>query len=60
MSKVNKDDQVKMNQHLSMIHILLGNLDAWLFGTNQGVDLTHLVTHRANCRRTESNDQGSA
>ncbi len=35
-------DQSKADQHLPMIHIVFGNLDAWLLGTHHGVDPTHL------------------
>lgn len=35
-------DQSKADQHLPMIHIVFGNLDAWLLGTHHGVGPTHL------------------
>ena len=35
-------DQVKTDQHLPMIHIVFGNLDAWLLGTHHGVSPVHL------------------
>ncbi|ORU94616.1 MAG: hypothetical protein A6F70_09425 [Cycloclasticus sp. symbiont of Bathymodiolus heckerae] len=35
-------DQAKTDQHLPMIHIVFGNLDAWLLGTNHGVSSKHL------------------
>ena len=35
-------DQVKTDQHLPMIHIVFGNLDAWLLGTHHGVSSAHL------------------
>ena len=37
-----RGDQVKTNQHLPMIHIVFGNLDAWLLGTHHGVSPVHL------------------
>jgi len=37
-----RGDQVKTNQHLPMIHIVFGNLDAWLLGTHHGVSSVHL------------------
>ncbi len=35
-------DQAKTYQHLPMIHIVFGNLDAWLLGTHHGVSSKHL------------------
>ena len=35
-------DQAKTDQHLLMIHIVFGNLDAWLLGTHHGVSPAHL------------------
>ena len=35
-------DHVKTDQHLPMIHIVFGNLDAWLLGTHHGVSSKHL------------------
>jgi len=35
-------DQAKTDQHLPMIHIVFGNLDAWLLGTHHGVSSKHL------------------
>jgi len=35
-------DQVKTDQHLPMIHIVFGNLDAWLLGTHHGVSAAHM------------------
>ena len=35
-------DHVKIDQHLPMIHIVFGNLDAWLLGTHHGVSPKHL------------------
>lgn len=32
----------KTDQHLPMIHIVFGNLDAWLLGTHHGVSPKHL------------------
>lgn len=37
-----KGDHAKADQHLSMIHIVFGNLDAWLLGTHHGVSPKHL------------------
>ncbi len=37
-----RGDQAKADQHLPMIHIVFGNLDAWLLGTHHGVSSTHL------------------
>jgi hypothetical protein len=37
-----RGDRVKTDQHLPMIHIVFGNLDAWLMGTHHGVSPTHL------------------
>ena len=36
------DANVKLDQHLPMIHIVFGNLDAWLLGTHHGVSPKHL------------------
>ena len=35
-------DHTKTDQHLPMIHIVFGNLDAWLLGTHHGVSPKHL------------------
>ena len=35
-------DPSKADQHLPMIHIVFGNLDAWLLGTHHGVSPKHL------------------
>ncbi len=35
-------DNSKTDQHLPMIHIVFGNLDAWLLGTHHGVSPKHL------------------
>lgn len=37
-----RGDQAKNDQHLPMIHIVFGNLDAWLLGTHHGVSAAHL------------------
>lgn len=37
-----RGDHVKTGQHLPMIHIVFGNLDAWLLGTHHGVSPKHL------------------
>lgn len=37
-----RGDQAKADQQLPMIHIVFGNLDAWLLGTHHGVSSTHL------------------
>jgi transposase-like protein len=37
-----KGDHAKTDQHLPMIHIVFGNLDAWLLGTHHGVSPKHL------------------
>ena len=37
-----RGDQAKTDKHLPMIHIVFGNLDAWLLGTHHGVSSTHL------------------
>ncbi len=37
-----RGDQAKTDQHLPMIHIVFGNLDAWLLGTHHGVSSAHL------------------
>ena len=38
-------DHVKIDQHLPMIHIVFGNLDAWLLGTHHGVSPKHLQAY---------------
>lgn len=38
-------DQAKTDQHLPMIHIVFGNLDAWLQGTHHGVSPKHLQAY---------------
>ncbi len=35
-------DHAKTDQHLPMVHIVFGNLDAWLLGTHHGVSPKHL------------------
>jgi len=40
-----RGDQAKTDQHLPMIHIVFGNLDAWLLGTHHGVSPTHLQVY---------------
>ncbi len=35
-------DHTKTEQHLPMIHIVFGNLHAWLLGTHHGVSPKHL------------------
>lgn len=35
-------DHIKADEHLPMIHIVFGNLDAWLLGTHHGVSPKHL------------------
>ena len=40
-----RGDQAKTDQHLPMIHIVFGNLDAWLLGTHHGVSPTHLQSY---------------
>ena len=40
-----RGDQTKTEQHLPMIHIVFGNLDAWLLGTHHGVSSTHLQSY---------------
>ncbi len=35
-------DHTKTDQHLPMIHVVFGNLDAWLLGTHHGVSPKHL------------------
>jgi transposase-like protein len=35
-------DHSRTDQHLPMIHIVFGNLDAWLLGTHHGVSPKHL------------------
>ena len=37
-----RGDKAKTDQHLPMIHIVFGNLDAWLLGTHHGVSPAHL------------------
>jgi transposase-like protein len=37
-----RGDQAKTDQHLPMIHIVFGNLDAWFLGTHHGVSPKHL------------------
>lgn len=37
-----RGDQAKTDQHLPMIHMAFGNLDAWLLGTHHGVLPQHL------------------
>jgi len=37
-----RGDHAKTDQHLPMIHIVFGNLDAWLLGTHHGVSPKHL------------------
>ena len=37
-----RGDQAKTDKHLPMIHIVFGNLDAWLLGTHHGVSSAHL------------------
>jgi len=37
-----RGDHAKTDQHLPMIHIVFGNLDAWLLGTHHGVSSKHL------------------
>ena len=37
-----RGDHAKTGQHLPMIHIVFGNLDAWLLGTHHGVSSKHL------------------
>lgn len=38
-------DQSKTEAHLPMIHIVFGNLDAWLLGTHHGVSQKHLQAY---------------
>ena len=38
-------DHSKTDQHLPMIHIVFGNLDAWLLGTHHGVSAKHLQAY---------------
>ena len=40
-----RGDQTKTDQHLPMIHIVFGNLDAWLLGTHHGVSPVHLQSY---------------
>ena len=40
-----KGDHAKTDQHLPMIHIVFGNLDAWLLGTHHGVSPKHLQAY---------------
>ncbi len=37
-----RGDQAKTDKHLPMIHIVFGNLDAWLLGIHHGVSSAHL------------------
>ncbi|MCK5806553.1 MAG: IS1595 family transposase [Lentisphaeria bacterium] len=37
-----RGDHAMTDQHLPMIHIVFGNLDAWLLGTHHGVSPKHL------------------
>jgi transposase-like protein len=37
-----RGDHAKTDRHLPMIHIVFGNLDAWLLGTHHGVSPKHL------------------
>ena len=37
-----RGDQAKTDQHLPVVHIVFGNLDAWLLGTHHGVSSVHL------------------
>ncbi len=37
-----RGDHIKTDQHLPMINIVFGNLDAWLLGTHHGVSPKHL------------------
>ena len=38
-------DQTKSEAHMAMIHIVFGNLDAWLLGTHHGVSPQHLQAY---------------
>jgi transposase-like protein len=38
-------DHSKTDKHLPMIHIVFGNLDAWLLGTHHGVSPKHLQAY---------------
>lgn len=38
-------DQAKTEAHLPMIHIVFGNLDAWLLGCHHGVSPKHLQAY---------------
>lgn len=38
-------DHTKTDRHLPMIHIVFGNLDAWLSGTHHGVSPQHLQAY---------------
>jgi transposase-like protein len=40
-----RGDHAKTDKHLSMIHIVLGNLDTWLLGTHRGVSTKHLQAY---------------
>jgi len=40
-----KGDQAKTEAHLPMIHIVFGNLDAWLLGSHHGVSPKHLQAY---------------
>jgi transposase-like protein len=37
-----RGDHAKTDKHLPMIHIVFGNLDAWLLGTHHSVSSAHL------------------
>jgi len=37
-----RGDHAKTDKHLPMIHIVFGNLEAWLLGTHHGVSSAHL------------------
>ena len=37
-----RGDQTNIDQHLPMIHMVFGKLDAWLLGTYHGVNPAHL------------------
>ena len=40
-----RGDHVVTDKHLPMIHIVFGNLDAWLLGTHHGVSPKHLQAY---------------
>jgi hypothetical protein len=40
-----RGDQAITDKHLPMIHIVFGNLDAWLLGTHHGVSPKHLQAY---------------